>query len=82
MVREVETEHKFGEKPWLTFEHVTMTPIGHNLIDPSLLTTEETRWVNNYHQEVWDRTHRYFEKDELSLGWLKRETQPLNIHKE
>jgi len=77
MAREVETEHKFGDKPWLSFEHVTMTPIGRNLIESSLLSTEETKWVNDYHQEIWTKTHGYFEKDELSLNWLKRETQPL-----
>ncbi|KAJ5906794.1 Xaa-Pro aminopeptidase P [Penicillium subrubescens] len=78
MAREVNTPHKFGDKQWLGFEHVTMTPIGRNLIEPSLLTDAELKWVNDYHAEVWDKTHHYFNEDELSRKWLERETQPIS----
>ncbi|KAE8150708.1 hypothetical protein BDV25DRAFT_129331 [Aspergillus avenaceus] len=44
MAREVETTHKFGDKPWLGFEHVTMAPLGRNLIEPSLLSDSELKW--------------------------------------
>ncbi|PYI20744.1 hypothetical protein BO86DRAFT_417918 [Aspergillus japonicus CBS 114.51] len=57
MAREVQTTHRFGDKPWLGFEHVTMAPIGQNLIEPSLLTDAELKWVNDYHAEVWEKTH-------------------------
>ncbi|KAL1967655.1 hypothetical protein VTN77DRAFT_2912 [Rasamsonia byssochlamydoides] len=77
MAREVETPHKFGEKPWLGFEHVTMCPLGRNLIEPSLLTEAEIKWVNDYHAEVWEKTHGFFTNDELTLNWLRKETQPL-----
>jgi Xaa-Pro aminopeptidase len=74
MVREVETEHRFGDKPYLGFEHVTMTPMCRKLIDPTLLTSGEKAWLNEYHAEVFEKTKSYFEKDELTLAWLKRET--------
>jgi Xaa-Pro aminopeptidase len=77
MAREVGTTHKFGDKSWLGFEHVTMTPLGRNLIERSLLTEPEIKWVNDYHAEVWEKTSHYFEKDELTLNWLKKETQPI-----
>ncbi|KAF7156036.1 hypothetical protein CNMCM5623_009178 [Aspergillus felis] len=77
MAREVETTHKFGDKPWLGFEHVTMAPIGHNLIEPSLLSDLELKWVNDYHAEVWDKTHHFFENDEFTRSWLQRETAPI-----
>lgn len=77
MAREVETPYKFGDKAWLGFEHVTMTPIGQNLIESSLLSEEERQWVNNYHAEIWEKTSGYFTQDELTLNWLKKETQPL-----
>jgi Xaa-Pro aminopeptidase len=75
MVKEVHTAHKFGDKPYLGFEHVTMVPMCRKLVDPSLLTSEETQWLNDYHQEVFKKTKSFFEKDELTMAWLKRETQ-------
>lgn len=76
MVKEVQTKHKFGEKPYLGFEHVTMTPYCRKLIDASLLTEEEKKWLNDYHTDVWNKTKGYFEGDEITTAWLKRETQP------
>jgi Xaa-Pro aminopeptidase len=76
MVKEVHTTHKFGDKPYLGFEHVTMVPMCRKLIDPSLLTADEKQWLNNYHEEVLEKTKGFFEKDELTMTWLKRETQP------
>ncbi|PGH18257.1 hypothetical protein AJ79_00596 [Helicocarpus griseus UAMH5409] len=77
VAREVETTYSFGEKPWLGFEHVTMTPLCQKLIDPGLLSAAEKKWVNDYHSEVWEKTSGFFEKDELTKNWLKRETQPI-----
>lgn len=76
MVREVDTEHKFGDKPYLGFEHVTMTPMCRKLVDVKLLSDSEKEWLNTYHAEVFEKTKHYFEKDELTTAWLKRETAP------
>jgi Xaa-Pro aminopeptidase len=76
MVKEVETEHQFGDKPYLGFEHVTMTPHCRNLVDFSLLTEDEKKFINEYHQEVYEKTSEYFKNDPLTLKWLKRETAP------
>ncbi|KAL1958992.1 hypothetical protein VTO42DRAFT_3233 [Malbranchea cinnamomea] len=77
IVKEVETPYKFGSRPYLGFEHVTMTPLCRKLIEPSLLTAQEKQWVNDYHAEVWEKTSGYFENDELTRNWLKRETAPI-----
>merc|ERR1711964_271440 len=45
MVKEAETKHKFGDKPYLGFEHVTMVPYCRKLIDESLLTRREKHWL-------------------------------------
>ncbi|KAF2764360.1 putative Xaa-pro aminopeptidase P [Teratosphaeria nubilosa] len=78
MVKEAKTRHKFGEKPYLGFEHVTMVPMCRRLADVGLLTEREVEWVNAYHREVWEKTKGYFEDkgDERTLEWLRRETAP------
>lgn len=77
MAREVHTNHNFGEKPYLGFEHVTMVPLCRKLLDESLLTRREVEWINNYHREVKEKTKDYFKGDERSLRWLERETSSL-----
>jgi Xaa-Pro aminopeptidase len=76
MVREVETSHSFGDKPFLGFEHVTMVPYCHRLINPTLLTEGERQWLNDYNSVILERTREFFLEDSMTLGWLMRETQP------
>lgn len=81
MVREVKLEHAFGDKPFLGFEHVTMVPMCRKLIDVKHLSDDEIKFLNDYHKEVWDKTHDFFEEgksedDKVALEWLKRETAP------
>jgi Xaa-Pro aminopeptidase len=77
MAREATTKHKFGDKPWIGFEHVTVVPMCRKLIDPSLLDPEERDWLNDYHKEVREKTSGYFKNDEQSMKWLERETAPI-----
>jgi Xaa-Pro aminopeptidase len=72
----VETPYKFGDKPYLGFEHVTMVPMCRKLIDPTLLTDSEKQWLNDYHKEVYEKTRGYFTDDPLTMKWLERETRP------
>ncbi|KPI41562.1 putative Xaa-Pro aminopeptidase P [Cyphellophora attinorum] len=74
MAREAKTNHKFGDKPWIGFEHVTMVPMCRKLIDPLVLDPEERQWLNDYHKEVWEKTSSFFEKDQRTTAWLQRET--------
>ena len=77
MGREVKTNHHFGDKPYLGFEHVTMVPMCQKLIDKELLTEEERKWINEYHADVKEKTKGFFEKDERTMRWLERETQSI-----
>ncbi|KAH0426881.1 xaa-pro aminopeptidase [Colletotrichum camelliae] len=77
MVTEVKTKHSFGDKPYLGFEHVTMVPYCQNLIEPSLLTVEEKKWLNAHNADIFQKTKDFFAHDPLTLAWLTRETQPL-----
>lgn len=77
MVREVETKHQFGDKPYLGFEHVTMVPYCRKLIDETLLTAREKNWLNEYHADVHAKTKDFFPAGSLALKWLERETTPI-----
>jgi Xaa-Pro aminopeptidase len=77
MAREISTKHNFGDKPWLAFEHVTMVPMCRKLIDVTLLSPEEKKWLNDYHKEVWDKTSGFFKDDHRTTNWLKRETKEI-----
>lgn len=76
MVREVKTEHSFGDKPFLGFEHVTMVPYCRKLIDEALLTAEEREWLNQSNKEIREKMAGRFDGDQLTQVWLERETQP------
>ena len=77
MVKETETKYKFGDKPYLGFEHVTMVPYCRKLIDDALLTRKERDWINSYHADIWSKTHGFLEKGSVAWKWLERETEPL-----
>ncbi|KAG9246373.1 putative Xaa-pro aminopeptidase P [Calycina marina] len=77
MVKEVDTTHRFGDKPYLGFENVTMVPYCRKLIDETLLTTKEKKWLNDYHRDIFSKTHGFFEKDSVAMKWLERETQKI-----
>lgn len=56
---------------FLTFEVLTLFPIATNLIDESLLTTEERTWLNNYHQKVYAALSPELKEQERSWLWTR-----------
>lgn len=77
IAKEVETKHRFGDKPYFGFEHVTMVPYCQKLIDVSLLTEGEKQWVNDYHNEILKKIKPFFKDDERTMKWLERETKTI-----
>jgi Xaa-Pro aminopeptidase len=69
----------FGD--FLRFDTLTLFPIDLNLVEDSLLTKEERDWLNDYHQEVWDRVSPLLE-DEGELDCLRRMCAPLGVVQE
>lgn len=70
-------EHRFGDKPYLGFEHVTMVPYCRKLIDVELLTPKEREWVNEYHKEILEKTKGLVDKEKRTIKWLERECAEL-----
>lgn len=77
LVRQVETKHTFGGKPYLGFEHVTMVPYCRKLIDQTLLTQDEVSWIDDYHADIFEKVRPFLEGNDRALAWLRRETNPL-----
>lgn len=75
MVKEVETKHSFGDKPFLGFENVTMVPYCTSLINESMLTEDEKAWLNASNAEIVEKTKGYFKGDAITTAWLERETR-------
>jgi len=57
------------------FNTVSLTPIDRKLIDASLLDADELKWLNEYHQKVYDKLSPHLNADEKA--WLKKETAPI-----
>ncbi len=73
LVLVVEDEkNEFGQ--FLKFETITLCPIDTDMINKKLLTKEETDWLNNYHQEVYDKISAFID-DENLLDWLTQKTK-------
>ena len=76
LVLVVEREAPEGaERALHGFETITLAPIDRTLIEPTLLTTEETGWLDAYHRRVRD-TH-IDSVDEPSRRWLEAACAPL-----
>ena len=60
---------------FLKFEPLTLCPIDKTPIDRSMLTPEEVKWLNDYHQMVLDRLSPTLEGEELD--WLRDACSPL-----
>lgn len=64
-----------GYPGFLQFETVSLFPIDTTLIDIRLLHPEELRWLNDYHQKVFDGLAPLLGADEVV--WLKAKCRPL-----
>ncbi len=71
VVRDRETP--FGN--FLHFETLTLCYIDRKLIEPSLLSKEEQKWLDHYHEEVFRKLSPRL--DEELRKWLKKKTKRL-----
>ncbi|MFP4426607.1 MAG: aminopeptidase P family protein [Spirochaetaceae bacterium] len=62
------------------FETVTLFPYERKLIDVELLSEEEVRWIDGYHQRVYQELAPLV--DEKGRTWLEAKTAPLTESRE
>ncbi|NXL10589.1 XPP2 aminopeptidase, partial [Mesembrinibis cayennensis] len=66
------------KKPFLTFEVVSLVPYDRNLIDLSLLSPEQIRYLNAYYETIRARVGPELQRQQLeeAYRWLQRNTEP------
>ena len=63
--------------PFLGFEVLTLCPIDTVPIDFTMLTQEETDWLNWYHQQVYSLLAPHLDEEERT--WLREATNEINM---
>ncbi|MCB1719473.1 MAG: M24 family metallopeptidase C-terminal domain-containing protein, partial [Candidatus Competibacteraceae bacterium] len=64
-----------GERLMLGFETLTLAPIDLALVEPGLLTQDETDWLNAYHRRVLEAIGPQL--DAAAQSWLQQATRAL-----
>lgn len=74
-----DTKHDFNGRGALTFKTITLCPKQIKMIKKELLLENEVRLLNDYHRQVWSTLSPILKElnDQLTLSWLKRETQEI-----
>ena len=57
------------------FETISFAPIDVDLIEIKLLNEKEKKWINKYHQKVYNIVGKHL--NNLELRWLEKVTKPL-----
>uniref|UniRef100_A0A8B9RQC9 Xaa-Pro aminopeptidase 2 n=1 Tax=Accipiter nisus TaxID=211598 RepID=A0A8B9RQC9_9AVES len=67
--------------PFLTFEVVSLVPYDRNLIDLSLLSLEQIRYLNAYYETIRARVGPELQRQRLEeeYRWLQRNTEPFPL---
>lgn len=64
-----------GDNQMLGFAHLTYVPFDVRLLEPSLLSTTEIAWLNDYHLQVYQKMAEYL--DDKDHTWLRTACQPI-----
>ena len=74
-VREISKERSRDGRIMMEFETLTMAPIDKNIIECSLLSELEKKWLNNYHSIVYKKLNPILTKS--AQKWLKTACEPI-----
>lgn len=67
-----------GKKTFLRFNKLTMIPIQKNLVDIKLMTDSELDWLDNYHQEIFEKVSPLLDAHSPGLAWLTKACEKIN----
>lgn len=71
----VKSVERAGDREMMGFEELTLVPLERKLIDSSLLSEEELRWLNAYHARVFEVISPLVPED--TREWLTAQTAPI-----
>lgn len=71
----VEEDIKTDSGQFMKFEVISYVPIDLEGIDVELLTDKERKWLNDYHEEVYNKLSPYL--DDEVREWLRQETRSI-----
>jgi len=75
VIVEAPTPFRFGGQTYYTCSRLTVCPLQKKMIDVSALSSDEIRWVDDYHKQVYDTLAPRLEGKELT--WLAEATSPI-----
>uniref|UniRef100_A0A7S4HTA2 Uncharacterized protein n=1 Tax=Vannella robusta TaxID=1487602 RepID=A0A7S4HTA2_9EUKA len=76
LITEAETPNHFEDLPFYTFENLTWVPIQPSLVNSSLLSTVQRKWLNEYNQRCKEKLAPLL-SDELAIDYVTRNTLPI-----
>lgn len=65
--------NEYGQ--FMYFENLTFAPIDLDAMDVTLLNEQDKKYLNDYHQQVWEKISPYLDADEKA--WLKKYTRAI-----
>ncbi|KAF3330158.1 Xaa-Pro aminopeptidase P [Carex littledalei] len=75
LVKEANVPNAYGGIEYLGFEKLTFVPIQTKLVELSLLSPGEIKWLNDYHAQVWEKVSPLLHGE--ALDWLWKNTRPI-----
>ncbi|MGO4572440.1 aminopeptidase P family protein [Microvirga sp. 2TAF3] len=64
-----------GDREMMGFETLTFAPIDLRLVEPSLMTADEIKWLDAYHAEVREKIAPHVDAE--TRAWLEKATRPV-----
>ncbi len=64
---------EFGQ--FMKFETLTLVPYEREAVIPEMLTEQELKWLNSYHELVYEKLSGYLSESEKK--WLREQTKPI-----
>ena len=68
----------FGGNGFLGFRKLTMIPIQKKMLVLDLLTDDDLKWLNDYHQDISSKVRPLLTSEE-AREWLDRTTSPIAV---